>query len=498
MLQLNTYQVRKYSNWLKKRFFNVFTWKSLVLPALLAFLTVDDIRKCSITLTCLFIAFILLAATTKIKSEKKPFSVTARVKRLIICLILLYSFSFFAFYIFNLRFLLAVIALLVPLYIFIAVLIMMPIEKTISNHYLNDAKRKLKNANNLTLIGITGSYGKTSTKYTLAKLLCTKYNVLMTPESYNTPMGVTKTVRGFLNPTTEMFIAEMGAMRKGEINQLCKLTNPVAGMLSSVGPQHLETFKTIETVISTKFELADHVWKNGGVMFLNYNNEYIAKHEIMGMCVKYGVVDSTHSAELFDVWAENISVGSFGCDFDICFKDGERKNFCTRLLGFHNVMNITGAVAVACHYGASLDRLVIAVRQLEPVPHRLELLKKSSLLSIIDDAYNSNPSGAKFALDTLSYFGGKKILVTPGMIELGDKEDELNTEFGRQAAAVCDLIILVGKKQTACIKAGALTAGYDEEKIIVVDDIKDAFKMFSDITEETVVLLENDLPDDYS
>ena len=141
----------------------------------------------------------------------------------------------------------------------------------------------------------------------------------------------------------------------------------------------------------------------------------------------------------------------------------------------------------------------MGVRRIEPVPHRLEL-KKHGNVTILDDAFNANPAGAKAALDTLAMFeGAVKILVTPGMVELGDREDALNEAFGAQAAAVCDYIILVGEKQTEAIKKGVLGAGFDSGNLFVKPGFNDASRLMYELDagREKVILLENDLPDNY-
>ena len=129
----------------------------------------------------------------------------------------------------------------------------------------------LQSCSNITVIGITGSYGKTSVKFYLNKLLSAKYNVLMTPESFNTPLGVVKTIRTSLKATHEIFICEMGAKNINDIKEICDIVHPKHGVITSIGPQHLESFKTVENVVKTKFELADAIDKNG-MVFLNYEN----------------------------------------------------------------------------------------------------------------------------------------------------------------------------------------------------------------------------------
>lgn len=343
---------------------------------------------------------------------------------------------------------------------------------------------------NLTVIGVTGSYGKTSVKFYLNTLLKAKYNVLMTPESYNTPMGVVKTVRGSLRATHEIFICEMGAKYVGDIKELCDIVHPKHGIITSIGPQHLESFKSLQNVIKTKFELADALPKDG-MLFLNGDNEYIAERAPDG-AITYGLnSDSKYKAKL-------ISVGDKGTTFEVTTPDGEKEEFTTKLIGTHNCLNILGAIAVSHELGISLAELRPQVRRLESVPHRLELSKRVGM-TLIDDSYNSNPSGTKAALETLSFFEGEKILVTPGMVELGDKQEEYNCEFGRNAAAVCDYVALVGERQTKSIYKGLIEAGFDEPRIFVSPSLGDALAKVGAIRtdKKKIVLLENDLPDNY-
>lgn len=365
-----------------------------------------------------------------------------------------------------------------------------PIEKGVNNHYINDAKRIINELPNLTVIGITGSYGKTSTKFYLNKLLSAKYNVLMTPESYNTTMGVVKTVRGSLNATYEYFICEMGAKGVGEIKEICDIVHPKHSMITSIGEQHLETFKSVENIIKTKFEIADCV--TDGMVFLNYDNDYIREHKIDKNVVSYGFDPAS------EYYADNIKVTAKGTSFTVHHGE-ETGEFSTKLIGAHNVQNIVGAIAVANKMGVSLGELKNPVHRLEAVPHRMQILDKGTSV-VIDDAFNSNPAGAKAALDTLWLMEGFKILVSPGMVELGEKEYELNKQFGRQAAEVCDFVIAVGEKQAVPIVDGLKEAGYPEEKTFVAKSLNEALSKCDTLKTgglKKIILLENDLPDNY-
>lgn len=365
-----------------------------------------------------------------------------------------------------------------------------PVENGVNNYYINDAKRIINELPNLITVGITGSYGKTSVKFYLNKLLSAKYNVLMTPESYNTTMGVVKTVRGSLNATYDYFICEMGAKGVGEIKEICDIVKPRHSIITSIGEQHLETFKSVDNIIKTKFEIADCI--TDGTVFLNYDNDYIKNRRINKNTVSYGLTKG------LDYYADNISVTVKGTSFTVHHGD-EREDFSTKLIGEHNVQNIVGAIAAANTLGVSLAELKTPVRRLEAVPHRMEIIDKGGTV-IIDDAFNSNPLGAKAALDALVLMEGFKILVTPGMVELGEKEYELNKAFGVQAAEACDYVIAVGEKQAVPITDGLKEAGYPEEKVFVARSLNEALAKTEAIKTgglKKIVLLENDLPDNY-
>ncbi|MDE5599154.1 MAG: UDP-N-acetylmuramoyl-tripeptide--D-alanyl-D-alanine ligase, partial [Lachnospiraceae bacterium] len=169
-----------------------------------------------------------------------------------------------------------------------------------------------------------------------------------------------------------------------------------------------------------------------------------------------------------------------------------------KLVGNHNVQNIAGAIAVANTLGIPMEKLIFPVKQLESVPHRLQLIKQGSR-TILDDAYNSNKSGFKAALDTLAMFDDLRILMTPGMVELGERQYEENKEIGMYAHDKCDYAVLVGKEQTKPIQIGLLESGFAKQRMIVVDTIQEAFQMVNAIPGEKqkVVLIENDLPDNY-
>ncbi|GHV34165.1 Mur ligase [Synergistales bacterium] len=402
----------------------------------------------------------------------------------------------------------AVAALSAPIFPLLSNLLNAPFERAINRWYIEDAKKILKSMPNLRVIGVTGSYGKTSVKNFLRKVLASEFNVLMTPESYNTTLGVVKTIRSYLSPAHDIFICEMGARKRGDIKEICDIVNPGFGVITSIGEQHLESFGAVSNIVKAKFELADALPRDG-LLFLNIDNEFIQERVSDGSCplpqtiVRWSVSDARGEARENIYRAFNLSVSLKGSVFTVAFPDGEERTFETQLIGVPNVTNILASVAVADNLGVERTDIVISVARLEPVPHRLQLLRNARL-AIIDDAYNSNPNGAQAALSALSLFDGYfKILVTPGMVELGEKEDELNRRFGAQAAEVCDFVILVGEGRANRIKsifAGLRDAGYEAEKIFVSESLSLAFEKINLIDAgryAKIVLLENDLPDNY-
>ena len=536
MLQLNGYKTPEHSWWMKKNF------KRYILPivlfiaqfALLAFppliraklatpsdmpsdhafilkYVISDTNKLvtAVIIGVLAAMNLFIAVSNKPgKKFKKPFKYTARVKRMLVTFFILIAAIFVgAFFsakmtdingsqrfVNNLPFIIVGCGLyLTPILVPLSNLINKPIETAINNWYINDAKKKLASMPNLHKVGITGSYGKTSMKFYLSELLSSQYETLKTPESFNTPMGVTITVRRDLKPTHEYFICEMGARRVHEIKELCGIADPHDGIITSVGPQHLETFGSIENVVNTKFELADHVSPLGKI-YLNYDNELIRKkaHEYPN-AVTYGTTEGS-------MWrGSDVTVSDRGTEFTVTSPDGQTCRFTTKLLGEHSVQNLLGAIAYACGTGIPMEKLVLPVKRIAAVPHRLQLLDKGNGVTYIDDAYNSNPSGARAALAVLGLFDACRILVTPGMVELGAKQEELNFEFGQEAAKACDYIVLVGKAQTQPIYNGIKDAGFDMNNVYVADGLNDALAKANSYqtSKKKVVLLENDLPDNY-
>ena len=452
-----------------------------------------------VILIYLILGFIVLADRKK-EQTKKPLVITARVKRLIVTLTILYTISLLLIIFVNNKFIILTTIMISYNYFitFLANIINKPVEKCVYNYYLTKAKTKLKSMPNLKIIGITGSYGKTSSKNILSDILNIKYNALPTPRNLNTYYGLMITINNHLTKFDDVFIAEMGAYVKGEIKGLCNLVHPKYGILTTIGTAHLESFGSEKNIQEGKFELIESL-PSDGIGILNMDDPKQTSYKLKNDCKIVWIGIDNKDA---DVYATNIKTTNKGYTFDITFKkDKITHNFETRLLGKHNIYNILSAVALGYELGIGIDMLAQAVKQVKPVEHRLEL-KKMGTFYQIDDAYNSNPVGAKNALEVLSTMPGDKIVVTPGMIELGEKEDEYNREFGRQIATIskADYVILVGKKKTKAIYEGLLTSGYDEDKVIITNDVVKAYNIINGLKtkKDMYALFENDLPDTYN
>lgn len=380
-------------------------------------------------------------------------------------------------------------------YLIIGNYIAYPILSLINNGYIRSAKKVIKANKNLKVIGITGSYGKTSTKNIINAILEEKYMTVMTPKSYNTTLGVVRTIRKDIKPYTEIFICEMGASKLKDIEKICKIVKPDISVITTIGPQHLTTFKSMDNIIKGKFEIITNA-KENVVAVLNADNEYIKKG-VEKYAKNTNVIDFSIDNKEAMYYVEDIEMSDKGSIFNIICDDGSKIKIETKLLGKNNIYNIVCSVAIARYLGMTNLEISKAVRKIRPIEHRLELKMMDNILSL-DDAFNSNPEGSKAAIETLLMFKDKyKVLVTPGMIELGQKTDELNKQFGKYASKV-DYVILVGEVTTKAIIEGLKEENY--KNYIVVKDLNEAFLKLKEIQIEhnnLLALFENDLPDSY-
>ncbi|MCT4660675.1 MAG: UDP-N-acetylmuramoyl-tripeptide--D-alanyl-D-alanine ligase [Tissierellales bacterium] len=513
MLQLNEYDQGNYINWNKEHFSTkVFTIREAILALLFSLLIFVGIKMPGIEVTVgaeiIFIAYLLIADYTRKKPEvRKPLVYTMRMKRLVassfvwnVILFLMLGYSFQNKYFIekdiSLIGILGIIYILAPIIVYLSNLSMKPVEKMIAKHYFDMAHEKVRSFPELRIVGITGSYGKTSTKFITGTILASKYETLVTPSSYNTPMGLSKVINNDLDERYEVFVAEMGARKIGEIEEVAELCNPKIGILTSVGPAHLETFGNLENIAKTKYELIESLPADGIAIF-NYDNEYTRKlaDKTYKEKLTYGI-DSDDA----DLYATDIKVTETGSSFMMADKFGNKVQCHTRLLGKHNILNLLAGACAGLAMGMSLVEIAKGIEKVQPVEHRLQLINSGNGVLVIDDAFNSNPHGARAALEVLDEFTtGSKIIVTPGMIELGEFGEEENRKFGEVIAGVCDTVILVGKNQTKPIQNGLKIANFDEENLYIVNSLSEATEIIGKIVRVgDVVLFENDLPDTFA
>ena len=430
--------------------------------------------------------FYWMARRTK---AKKALVFTPRMKRLCAVLLALEIVMGLALSLITPK-LCLLVPLCAPLMLALAAQCAAPMEKRINMGFYRDAQKRLEARPDLIRIGVTGSYGKTSTKFLLRTILSERYNVLATPSSFNTAMGVTRIIREQLRPEHEVFIAEMGARHVGDIRELVELVHPTMGLLTSVGPQHLDTFGNIETVAATKYELIDGLPQDGIAVFAR---DGAICEQLYEKCPLKG----RHLAGE-QIWAEHIAVGPEGSTFELVSRDGTRVPCQTCLLGEHAIANLMLCAQAALCLGMTVQEIAAGIARCQSVEHRLQLLPTGNGVTVIDDAFNSNPVGAAAALRVMKNFPGRRIIITPGMVELGEKEAEYNRAFGEQMAESVDIAILVGGKHTAPIWEGLKAKGFARENCFIVASLDESTRVLGSLVRAgDVVLYENDLPDNY-
>lgn len=504
MLQQNSYFNNRYLNWLSESGDTTSARRIVGMAVLLFSLSaLADIRIC-LGLIGLFGALTMLKLSWA--EYKKPLVWTARAKRIyavaaLLCVMVIaaavilfgHDWGFLRIYYAAVAATLCYCASHVVL--LAANCLLRPIEKRINKKYIDDAADRLRSMPDLKIIGVTGSYGKTSTKHFLHRILSEQFDTLMTPGSYNTTLGVVRTVREMLKPYNEVFIVEMGAKQSGDIREICDLVHPTVGIVTAVGPQHLESFGSIQAVQATKFELVDAL-PSDGIAFVNNDFEYVANRTVDNVrCERYSCAGAPGAG-----WrAEDIVYGADGTKFKVSGPGAYNIELHTRLLGEANISDLLAAVAVAHEMGVTDERIRYAVAQIEPVEHRLSVKRTAGGITIIDDAYNSNPVGSRMAMEVLgSMPGGKRIVITPGMIELGERQHELNAELGRHIARHTDVAIIVGRYNRDAIMQGIEEVAEPRfEKYAVGSFAEAQALMQSMVSAGDIVLYENDLPDTF-
>jgi len=399
-----------------------------------------------------------------------------------------------------------------------------PVQASINRRYVRAARATLERQRPLT-IGVTGSYGKTTTKFCLGAVLGEQRPTLVTPDSYNSHLGVVRTINERLRPSHEVFVVEMGMYRRGDIAELCALVHPTIGVITAIGPMHLERLGSIDAIAAAKGELLDALPPHGHLVTNADDERCRALAARAHVPVTLFSIDHPDAA----VRASEIRIAGGRTQFALHLPHlgggapvapgaagapaahraagpaargaAGPLEVSAQLLGRHNVHNLLAAAAVGSVVGLQPATIARALSQVRAPAHRLQPIHNNSAgVVVIDDAYNSNPHGAAAALEVLrEHDAARRLLVTPGMVELGALESTLNRELGERAGAVCDMVILVGPERTRPIFEGLLAGGMEERDVRVVRDIHEATAVLRHSTRPgDVVLFENDLPDTYA
>lgn len=513
MYQQKGYKSNEYRQFLNEQAFKfVMSWTELLFVALaLAEFYVFQEYMTDLAIALFYFVIILFWFAKpnfyQGKQIKKPLVFTERMKRLSLTSIALFAVIpilwlalpsplIDRFYPNQLAFSSSFIvlnSLFVSFFVLLAGYINAPYEAKIHQGFIRKAQQKIKALPHLKTIAVTGSYGKTSVKFILQAILRTRYQVCYTPGSFNTPMGICKVINNDLNASHQILILEMGARYVGNIEELTQIARPQLSIVTNVGFAHLETFGSQDAIANTKGAIV-RALQEGETAVLNADDPRVTQ---MGQ--DQPIKRVLCGIETGDIQATNIRYGTKGCTFDVLY-EGETYPIATPLLGKHNVTNFLQAFAVGLAFGIRPETMARVAAKLEPTEHRLQL-KPIGDRFIIDDAFNSNPVGARNAVDILNQFeSGKRYLVTPGMVELGEREYQENFEWGQYIGQTSiDAVLLVGRKRTRPIQEGLAQAAFPNERIQLFDSLNEA-NAWINARQATgdVILYENDLPDSYN
>lgn len=476
---LHIHQLKGYNSKRYLRFFKMFFW--IYLCSLFTLFMIDffvNIFTLKIVIYSFSYIFNFIVANRLIKSNKTPLIRTKKtlenfsISVIILSLISVLNFPFL--FLFHVCFLSPIFSEFLNIG-----------NKIRSKKHLKLAQQKIKNRH-IKIIAITGSNGKTSVKNILFEMLKSSHPTQATPSSYNTPLGISKFINESLNPNTEILILEYGARRKNDIKKLCEIFGADVGIITTIAPQHLETFKSIENVFKTKRELSNFL--HNKICVFNLDNLYSYRMFYDKSSLKIGT--SIYSQT--DVSASNICVENFQTNFNLKISN-KSFSFSTKLLGKHNISNICLAVAVSKYLNVTEDKIAEAIQQLSPTPHRLEYIK--SHINILDDSYNCSLASAVCAVEVLRSTKSKKMIVTPGIVECGKNKFSINEKLGKLFDEI-DFCVIVGNENKKAILSGIESLKHKPE-LFFANTLDDAKKHFSKLKMNDTLLLLNDLPDDY-
>lgn len=352
--------------------------------------------------------------------------------------------------------------ILIPLLIVASLGLFYPLETLVKRIIVLLAKRKISLFKNLLKIGITGSFGKTGTKEILTSVLQVKYKICKTRGTDNTILGIAKTILKDLKENHQIFVVEMGAYKIGEISQICRLVNPKIGIITGVNEQHLELFGSLENTARAKFELVEALPKDG-LAVLNSSNKYTLEMVEKAKC-------------------------------KVAFFGKRKTKYKTSLVGDHYQENIRAALVVADYLRVPQQKALKQIKKIKPFAQAIKIKKVKKGTTIIDDSYNSNPGGFLSALKLITGFKKKrKIIITPGIIELGKTSEKIHQNLGKQIAEVANWLILTDKNFYKPIFKGIKKAKKRIKVDVLNKSILEKLKKIKSNT-DTLILLEGRVP----
>lgn len=411
-------------------------------------------------------------------AKKTPIKFTGRVCRWTIVLLLIFICG-------NLLLKTWFLTILILPLVILSHFILLPIQYTINLYYLKHAQKKVLKMKS-TVIVVTGSFGKTSTKNILNAFLQTEYSSICSESSFNTPLGLARFING-LNQNKKFLILEAGAKTKGDIAKICKLFKPTHAIITGIASQHLETFGSLKNIIDTKGEVLDFL-TNESICVLNADDinsqDYFKKSG-------FNAVSVGKNGKNF--YFSDLKITPTGTTFSI-HTQNDSYNIFTPLLGSVSAHNITLAFALALKLGCKVEKLIETAKNLEYVPHRLQLIKQKDIY-ILDDGYNANPLGVEGFIEVLNSFDGTKAVVSQGIVEMGNQTVAENYRFAKKLAKVADYCALLGQNTPSLYK-GLIDGDFDEQKIFVCENLKEAVSaLLPYLSKNSVIAFQNDLPD---
>ena len=359
-----------------------------------------------------------------------------------------------------------------------------PIDFLVKKIIIFLAKNKLKKIKSIKIIGIAGSYGKTGMKDLVATVLSEKYQVVKTPESYNTPIGIARTILSQVNEKTEILVVEMGEYYSGDIRNICLISPPQISVITGINEAHLERLKSIDNSIRTIFEISQNM-KSGGILLMNGKDKYIKNN--------YKKFVSDQKIYFYS------SKGKIEFNEDAPGYIYQKLFF--PILGEYNLDKIDGVIYLAKKLGLTTQEIDNGLKKIKTPAHRLQpVLNREKNILVIDDSYNGNPDGVEEAIKTLALFKKRrKIFLTPGLVEIGSKSREVHQRIGKRLNDVVDLVILVKNSVTSYIEEGLINAGFNKNNIIWFDSMMEAQNNLGSILKSgDVILFQNDWPDNYT